>query len=396
MKPCRKNLSLIEQRSDGNAVCAKQWQRARDLVLHYGWNAMAYQILNPGMQLWLDPDHDAVAGYVSHAGYRVVAGAPICAFEELPAVTAAFADDTRLACQRVCYFGIQDRLIALLSEQGPLTRFLIGAQPVWRPASWQRIIVQKASIRAQVLRARNKQVMVSSWPAELAANHVDLIRCRDEWLATRGLSPLHFLIETDTLGNLADRKIFVAERAGRVIGFLVASPVPLRNGWLVEQIIRGREAPNGTTELLLDAAMRDFTANGADYVTLGLSPLSRRAEFSRTPQPLWTRLLFAGTRWCGHYFYNFDGLDAFKAKFAPDLWEPLYAVTLGKNGGIGAFYAIAGVFGGMPPTQLIGRAIVRKLAHTIRPIDRRLPSMLLAQLDTLRMVAQLSIWRERS
>lgn len=395
MKPCRKNLGLIAQGSDSASVCTNQWQRARDLVLDYGWNAMAYQILNPGMQLWFDPDCKAVAGYVTHAGYRVVAGAPVCASDELPAVTASFAADTRRARQRVCYFGIQDRLVALLSEQGPLTRFLIGAQPVWRPASWQRIVSQKASIRAQVSRARNKRVQVSSWPAEQATDNVDLVRCRDEWLETRGLSPLHFLVETNMLGNLADRKIFVAERTGQVLGFLVASPVPLRNGWLVEQIIRGRAAPNGTAELLLDAAMRDFAANGADYVTLGLSPLSRRAELSRTPQPLWMRLLFAGTRWCGHHFYNFDGLDAFKAKFAPDLWEPLYTVTLGRSGGISAFYAIAGVFGGMPPSQLIGRAIVRKLTNAIRPMDQRFPSMLLAQFHTLRMVAQLSLRRER-
>jgi hypothetical protein len=49
----------------------------------------------------------------------------------------------------------------------------------------------------------------------------------------------------------------------------------------------------------------------------------------------------------------------------------------------------------MPPSQLIGRAIVRKLTNAIRPMDQRFPSMLLAQFHTLRMVAQLSLRRER-
>ena len=37
-----------------------------------------------------------------------------------------------------------------------------------------------------------------------------------------------FLVEPDTLSMLIDRRVFVAERGGQVIGFLVASPVPLR------------------------------------------------------------------------------------------------------------------------------------------------------------------------
>jgi len=52
----------------------------------------------------------------------------------------------------------------------------------------------------------------------------------------------------------------VASRSGEVIAFLVAKPIPQRGGWLVEQIVRGRRACYGTSELLLGSAARALAA----------------------------------------------------------------------------------------------------------------------------------------
>src|ERR1700712_1359005 len=95
-------------------------RRARELVLRHGWNAMAYQILNPGMRLWFSPGGDGVVGYVRAAGLfsgsRVVPGAPVCPPERLAGIAAEFAADTRRAGQRLCYFGAQERMTHLLAE----------------------------------------------------------------------------------------------------------------------------------------------------------------------------------------------------------------------------------------------------------------------------------------
>ena len=53
--------------------------RAREFVLQHGWNATAYQILDPGIAHWFSAAGDAVIGYVRRSGVRVVAGAPVCA-----------------------------------------------------------------------------------------------------------------------------------------------------------------------------------------------------------------------------------------------------------------------------------------------------------------------------
>jgi phosphatidylglycerol lysyltransferase len=351
------------------AMLSPAVDRARALVLRHGWNAMAYQILNPGMRLWFSADGEGVAGYVCANNHRVVAGAPICPPERLAETAAELAADTRRAGQRLCYFGAQERLHHLMAGRGPASALLLGAQPVWDPRHWHAILGGKASLRAQLARARNKGVTVRPGPA---SDPLALQRCLNEWLRTRGLPPMHFLVEWDLLPRLLDRRLFVAERAGRTVGFLIASPIPLRNGWLIEQIIRGRMAPNGTTELLLDAAVRALAKEGAGYVTLGLAPLSRAVP--QGPVPSWpVRLLLSWVRVHGRRFYNFEGLENFKRKFQPEGWEPIYAVTDRRRVSPRTLYAIAGAFGGTSPVLFLGRALLRALAQEAHWAAGKLP-----------------------
>ncbi len=344
---------------------------AKDLIDRWGWNATAYQILNPGISRWFSAERDAVVGYVTYGGYRVVAGSPICSAERLESVIDAFEAASRRLGLSTCYFAADERLARRLARRGPLDRILLGAQPVWNPSSWPEILAGKASLRAQLNRARNKEVEVRRWSSERATEHPELHRCLEEWLETRGLPPLHFLVEPETLGRLYDRRVYVAEQCGAVVGFLVASPVPLRNGWLIEQFVRGHAAPNGTTELMLDAAWTDLAELGADYVTLGLSPLSRRAEVEAPQQPLWIRVLLGWLRAHGRRFYNFDGLDAFKAKFMPQHWEPIYAITSERKVGVGTLWAISGAFGKMSPPKLFLLALGRGLAKELHWLKNR-------------------------
>jgi phosphatidylglycerol lysyltransferase len=322
---------------------------ARQLVLREGWNATAYQILNPGFTLWFSRARDAVAGYVDVAGVWVVGGAPVCALERLPAVARELEEDATRCGRRVCYFAAEARLENVCGGSRGHSMILLGAQPAWDPRRWPSIVATTSSLRAQLNRARNKGVRVTEWPRERATGHRELHRCLTEWLATRGLPPMHFLVEPETLQRLYDRRIFVAERdverqASSPVGFLVVSPVPQRNGWLVEQFVRGRAAVNGTAELMIDAAMRALAESGSDYVSLGLSPLSGRTGDPAGEGAWWLRLTLRWMRAHGKRFYNFEGLERFKAKLKPDVWEPIYAIANEPRFRVRMLLAIAAAF----------------------------------------------------
>ena len=341
--------------------------RVRDLVLRYGWNATSYQLVNPGIAHWLSSDGDAVVGYVDAGRVRVAAGAPVCAADRLTSVVAEFEAWCASGSRRVCYFGAEERLDGALRPSASHSRVLLGAQPAWDPRGWPDIIARRASLRAQLNRARNKHVTVALLDPAVASAVPALRQLLAEWLETRGLPPLHFLVEPNTLQRLDDRRVFVAAREGTAVAFLVASPVPTRDGWLVEQIVRGRHAVNGVNELLVDAAMRHLAGEGAHYVTLGLSPLSPHAPSDGSvANPLWLSVLLRWVRAHGRRFYNFEGLDRFKAKFSPDRWEPVWAISGERRFSLRSLRAIAQAFSGGSPELLVLRAIGRAMRTEAR------------------------------
>ncbi|HEY0428104.1 MAG TPA: DUF2156 domain-containing protein [Pyrinomonadaceae bacterium] len=336
-------------------------RRARAIILKYGWNSTSYQILNPGIKRWFAAGVDAVAGFAAAAGVRVVAGAPVCAKENLQAVIEEFERDAAVAKEKVCYFCAEARLESIYTNSPAHAKFLLGAQPVWQPRNWAALVDGHKSLRAQLNRARNKGVTVAEWSNEKARQHPSLAAVLGEWLASKGLPPLHFLVEPDTLGRLFDRRIFVAERAGEVAGFVVLSPVTRRNGWLFEQFVHRPGSPNGTVELMIDTAMRALAESNCDYATLGLSPLSKRADVKPFENPLWLRFLLGWMRLHGRRFYNFDGLDAFKAKLRPEAWEPVFAISNEPRLSFRTLYAIASAFSGNAPVKLVTGGLWRAI-----------------------------------
>jgi phosphatidylglycerol lysyltransferase len=160
--------------------------------------------------------------------------------------------------------------------------------------------------------------------------------------------------------------VFVAARGGEIFGFVLLSPVARRNGWLFEQFIHKPGAPNGTVELMIDTAMRVLAENGYDYATLGLSPLSTRAQVEAFHNPFWLRILLAWLRKHGQRFYNFDGLDAFKAKLQPERWEPVFAISNEPRLSFKTLYAIASAFSGNAPVRLLFGGLWRALKTEIK------------------------------
>ena len=335
----------------------------RQLVLAHGRNATAYQILNAGFE------HarvgDAVVGYVRARAWpggppvRVAAGVPIGPEASLAPAVVRFDALARAEGGRAVWFGVEPGEASLFDRHAGL---VVGSQPVWDPRKWDDIVATHASVRSQIRRAANKGVRVEEWAPAVASQHPGLRRCLDAWQASRGLPTLRFLTDPLVLRQLGDRRVFVALRStsdgDRVLAYALLAPVPARSGWLVEWIIQGAEAPNGTPARLLDAAMRAIAADGATWATLGLAALSTRAPPSSSAPPVVIRALLAWTRAHARRFYNFEGLERFKAKFRPEAWQPVRLYADQGTITLPTLYALADAFSGArSPVGLVTRAL---------------------------------------
>jgi phosphatidylglycerol lysyltransferase len=338
-------------------------QRMLALLRKFGWNVTSFQILEPGFSYWFLGD-DACVAYVDTGRAWVVAGAPIASPNRLAQVAHAFVAEAHGRQKRVAFFATEPRFA---TDVG-MDSILIGQQPIWSPGEWNSILDGVKSLREQVRRASSKQVVVrrltpdatsSSWVMDQRAAEALMT----EWIGAKSIPALGFLVALHPFSFCNERRYYVATRGSSHVGFAAVTPVFGRDGWFIENLIRSHDAPNGTIESLVDATMRDAAASGSDFVTLGLAPLAGAV----VP---WLR----AARKFGSVFFNFSGLEAFKAKFRPKEWCPIYLTyPRGQSGFLAVYdslvaFAMGGLFRFGLRALLWGPSIVlRTLAVLLVP-----------------------------
>jgi phosphatidylglycerol lysyltransferase len=349
--------------------------RALALLRRHGWNATSFQILEPGFLYWFDANANANANanadadaacvaYIDTGRAWVAAGAPIAEPERAPKAALAFVAAAAAAGRRACFFGTEDRFAA----SAPFATMRIGEQPVWDPAAWDDVLRGARSLREQVRRARAKGVAVGALDPQLLAAPAGALRASVErlvarWEAARPMPPMGFLVQMHLDSQLAERRFFTATQGGtatqddELVGFLSMVPVYARRGWFVEDLVRLPEAPNGTAELLVDAAMRAASAEGSRYLTLGLAPLAGAVG-------PWLRM----ARRTGGPLYDFRGVHAFKAKLRPQTWTPVFISYPSAQLGIATVYDALAAFarGGLLRFGL--RTLLRRPAVLIQAL----------------------------
>ncbi len=284
-----------------------------ELVRRFGADAVSFLAFESTMSHWFDGvaggDADAVVAFNDTGKAWIAAGAPLTEAERIPQVARTFVERAREQGRRACFFATESCGI-----EG-FERLLLGEQPVWEPAAWPAMLASHRRLREQVRRPRAKGVIVRRVKAGDLEPGTPLRRQAEslarEWLASRRMAPMSFLVALEPFHFLGEHRYFVAERRGQMVALLSAVPVYARRGWLIEDVLRSRHAPNGTTEALIDVMMRDVA--DSDFVTLGLAPLSG-------PIAPWLR----AARFVSSPLFDFDGLRRFRQRLRPSRWESVW------------------------------------------------------------------------
>jgi phosphatidylglycerol lysyltransferase len=244
----------------------------------------------------------------------VVAGAPVAASDRLDIIAEEFVCDAQRNHRRVVFFGTEARF----ARSDAFKSIIIGKQPTFDARDWPALIQSRPRLREQLRRAESKGVLAERLAAGQIAHSPTLMQLDIEtliarWLATKAMPSLGFLAEIQPFSFAQERRYFLAREADRIVGFASMIPVYERQGWLLENLVRAPDAPNGTMETLIDSAMREAGQSGSGFLTLGLTPLAGDIGF-------WLNV----AKWFGSSLYNFAGIEHFRAKLQPNAWLPIY------------------------------------------------------------------------
>jgi len=352
------------------ALTARRRKRLPDptgdlLRLHslYGYNAHSLVSIAPGALRWSTPDIDGAVIYGEFGRVWLAAGDPLAPLEERAELARQFSAFARKR-NRVVAFVPATSEFARLVAPSDFAAVKVGAAPYFDLQSWNPRGECAKKLRAGVNQARRAGVEIEEAPEDFDA------RLRDEtarlclsWLRSRrSATTFGWLIALDPFLHFEHKRYFTARVAGRLVGFLAASQIPLRQGWYLEDVIREPTAPNGMATLLVAEVLKRLKDEGAIQATLGTAPLAVDGpdDIPTENRRVARGLEIAASRLGG--FYNFAGLRQFKGRFVPSRWESEY--VLHQRGvaippRVGHAIVRALVPGGL--TQLLTRRALRVL-----------------------------------
>jgi phosphatidylglycerol lysyltransferase len=327
---------------------------ALDALKRNGADAVSFQALKAATHWWIDEPPPAGTGgrvaFLPSGQSWIAIGTPLTEPALRARAVRRFIEAARAAGRRPIFFGAEH-----LAPFAGCRTLMLGLQSVLKPSEWNATLRQRPKLREQLRRARAKGVTVRAVTAdELAPGttlHRDVERLRAQWLSSRHLEPMSFLVDVEPFYASREHLYFVAGRRGTSVQFLSAVPIYAANGWLMEDMLRGRDAPNGTTELVIDALMRKVEPD-SQWLTPGLTPLTG-------PIPWWLRL----TRSATVALYDFSGLWRFRSRLRPSAWRPVW-LAWDRGPALGPLIDVLRAFAG---GRLIAFAMHSLLRHPNGP-----------------------------
>ena len=295
----------------------------------YGYNPHSLVSITPGALTWTMPGIDGAIIYGEFGRVWLAAGDPLAKAEDIkPLVQGFMMAATKARC--IAAFVPGTERLAREGIQLGLSAIKIGAAPYFDLRVWQPRGNSAKKLRAgvnQALRGGIQVESVVSFSDELKEEIMELCL---RWLKTRRAAvTFGWLLALDPFLRSERKKLFAARDANhRLVGLLAASPIPARDGWYLEDVVRAPDSPRGTADLLVFEALRRLKAEGATMATLGTAPLAREGadDISTHDHPVIERALGLTSKRLS-VFYNFEGLRRFKSKFVASWWESEYALV---------------------------------------------------------------------
>jgi len=261
---------------------------------------------------------------------------PVGPQSEWPELVWRFLERAREQGGRASFYQVRPQTLPVYLDAG-LRVYKLGEYAYVPLADFSLKGKARQDLRSALNRGEREGMTLEVLPAGASSQTVaDLRAISEAWLSAHDTAEKGFSLGAFSDSYVQRHPIALVRANSRPVAFATLMTTDLTSEASVDLMRHVPGAPNGTMDFLFAKLLLHLQAEGYQRFGLGMAPLSGMAEHALAPR--WHRvgrLLFTH----GENFYNFQGLRAFKEKFAPE-WEARYLVA---PGGIAPLFVLADV-----------------------------------------------------
>jgi lysylphosphatidylglycerol synthetase-like protein (DUF2156 family) len=297
----------------------------RQTILKYvrQWGGSASDaVLDPVCKIFEHPGIEGLVGYRCELSAAVVFGDPICARENVPELVQAFHQYCQTQGKSVIYVTASHWFKEWAMQKACRTSIEFGEGISFDPHDnpRQKTGVNASLVRRKVRHAEKEGVLVQEYhPLDLQLES-EIEQVAVAWLKGR-TGPQIYISHVRLFEDRLGKRWFYAKQNEKIVGILLLSQLHAHQGWLLNRLMVTPDAPNGTPESLVVAALDALAAEGCHYVTVGVVPGDELGEISGLGR-LATALTRKGYKIASHFF-RLNSRRKFWEKFHPQS-EPSY------------------------------------------------------------------------
>jgi lysylphosphatidylglycerol synthetase-like protein (DUF2156 family) len=314
-----------------------QAQLILDYLRRHGDHPSGFIALEPDNEYYLDEELEGFVAYRRAGRYRFVFSGPVGDAAREARIFDRFLAETARAGQRVVAVQVPEQFLNLYAERGFVLNqlgmtYVVDLSQATLDGSAMRKVRQGVR-RGERAGGKVLEVGVDiAWTDELNAQ-LDAVDAK--WLGPSGKSAkaLQFMVGTRSSHLREQRRLFVVELDGRIVGYSQCAPAfGSRPGWLYDLNRLGPGSPD-VGDLQFWSVAKRLQEEDVGWFHLGFTPFAELDELRHTPAVRSSRAGGYALQMLakhGEPLYPTRGAVAWKRKWKPVTAKPEYVAFPGR------------------------------------------------------------------
>jgi phosphatidylglycerol lysyltransferase len=296
---------------------------AKSIVAQYGRSSMDYFKTWRDKSFFFLPSRRGVIAYRVATNQAVALGDPVCPDEEVENATRLFKGFCHESDWTPAFYQASGEHLSTYQSLG-FRKLKIGDDAIVDLAAFSLEGRSRRELRHTARTLEKLGIEECIYDPPISASILNRVReISDEWLGLPGHRERQFTLGLFDDDYVRTTSLFVLrEKDGRDLAFVNLIPSYAPGEATIDLMRRRTHGPNGIMDYLLIRLFDQLRVKGFTRFNFGMAPMAGFQE--REEATAEERLIHHFFRKL-HFLFNYEGLRAYKAKFATD-WEPRYLI----------------------------------------------------------------------